>query len=266
MAYRPVTPSFALPPVKGKIHMKTTIGLFVMAAAVFAQTPAAKGPATAPKSTAAKAPAATTHGKPPMLNPALYKRQAPATFKVKFTTTKGDFVVEVHREWAPLGADRFYNLARGGYYDGGPFYRVISGFMAQFGFSPNPAVNKAWDRASLKDDPVKQSNKRGYVTYAMAGPNTRTTQLFINYIDNSRLDHDGFAPFGQVVEGMEVVDKLDSEYGDGDQGKISAGGAAFVKRAYPKMDLIVKAELEPGPAAAPKPAAAAKPATAAPAK
>jgi peptidyl-prolyl cis-trans isomerase A (cyclophilin A) len=181
-----------------------------------------------------------------MVNPALYKGQAPAKFKVKFTTTKGIFVVEVHRDWAPIGADRFYNLARGGYFDGGPFYRVKAGFMAQFGFSPNPAVSKAWGKATIKDDPVTQSNKRGYITFAKTGaPNSRSTHLFINYVDNSVLDGQGFAPFGQVVEGMEVVDKLDPEYGDGDQDKISEGGAAFVKRAYPKMDLILKAELMP---------------------
>lgn len=234
--------------------MKTTIGLLVIVAGTFAQTP----PAAAPHGASSKAATTAPHHKAPMLNPALYKRQAPATFKVKFTTTKGSFVVEVHRDWAPLGADRFYNLARGGYYDGGPFYRVIAGFMAQFGFSPNPAVNKVWGAAEIKDDPVKQSNKRGYVTYAMAGPNTRSTQLFINYADNSRLDRQGFAPFGQVIEGMEVVDKLDTEYGEGDQQKISEGGAAFVKRAYPKMDLILTAELESQPSAPAKAAAPAK--------
>jgi peptidyl-prolyl cis-trans isomerase A (cyclophilin A) len=208
--------------------MKTTIGLLAIVAGVFAQAPPA------------------AQRKTPMVNPALYKGQAPAKFKVKFTTTKGIFVVEVHRDWAPIGADRFYNLARGGYFDGGPFYRVKAGFMAQFGFSPNPAVSKAWGKATIKDDPVTQSNKRGYITFAKTGaPNSRSTHLFINYIDNSVLDGQGFAPFGQVVEGMEVVDKLDPEYGDGDQDKISEGGAAFVKRAYPKMDLILKAELMP---------------------
>ena len=218
--------------------MKTTIGLFAILAAAFAQTP----PAAAP----AQTPPAAAHHKAPMLNPALYKAQAPATFKVKFTTTKGAFVVEVHREWAPLGADRFYNLVHGGYFDGGPFYRVKAGFMAQFGFSPSPAVNQVWDKATMKDDPVKQSNKRGYITYAKtSAPNSRSTHLFINYANNAFLDSQGFAPFGQVVEGMEVVDRLNPEYGDGDQDKIHRGGAAFVKQAYPRMDLIVTAELVP---------------------
>jgi peptidyl-prolyl cis-trans isomerase A (cyclophilin A) len=220
--------------------MKTTIGLLAILAAAFAQTP----PAAAPAGKAA-APAAVHH-KTPMVNPALYKHQAPATFKVKFTTTKGAFVVEVHRDWAPNGADRFYNLARGGFFDGGPFYRVKSGFMAQFGFSPSPTVNKAWTNATIKDDKVTQSNKRGYLTFAATGaPNSRSTHLFINYADNKFLDAQGFAPFGQVVEGMDVVEKLDPEYGDGDQDKIGAGGAAFVKKAYPRMDLILTAELAP---------------------
>jgi cyclophilin family peptidyl-prolyl cis-trans isomerase len=219
--------------------MKTTIGLLAILSGACLS-------AQAPQSAPAKAPPAAAHGKPPMVNPALYKRQAPATFKVKFTTTKGVFVVEVHRDWAPIGADRFYNLARGGYLDGGPFYRVRAGFMAQFGFSPSPAVNNAWAKANIKDDPVTQSNKRGYITFAKTGaPNSRSTHLFINYVDNTFLDGQGFAPFGQVVEGMEVVDKLDPEYGDGDQDKIREGGAAFVKRTYPKMDLILTAEVVP---------------------
>ena len=182
-----------------------------------------------------------------MLNPALYKAQAPPTFKAKFTTTKGVFVVEVNRSWAPIGADRFYNLVKGGYYDGGPFYRVMAAFMAQFGLSPNPAVSKAWDKATIKDDPVMQSNKRGFITFAKtSAPNSRTTHLFINYVDNSRLDPDGFAPFGTVVEGMEVVDKLFNGYGgDIDQGKLMEGGIAYVKKSLPNLDLITSAEIVP---------------------
>ena len=209
--------------------------------------------AQTPEKTTTKAPAKTTTStaatarrKAPMLNPALYKAQAPPTFKAKFTTTKGIFVVEVHRDWAPIGADRFYNLVKGGYFVGGPFYRVRAGFMAQFGFSPNPAVSKVWDKATIKDDPVTQSNKRGYVTYAKTGaPNSRSTHLFINYVDNSFLDPQGFAPFGTVVLGMEVVDKLFSGYGDTDQGKLRDGGAAYVKKDLPNLDLIVSAEIMP---------------------
>jgi peptidyl-prolyl cis-trans isomerase A (cyclophilin A) len=206
--------------------------------------------AQTPEKTTTKAPAKTTpavaHHKAPMLNPASYKAQAPPTFKAKFTTTKGIFVVEVHRDWAPIGADRFYNLVKGGYFDGGPFYRVRAGFMAQFGFSPNPAVSKVWDKATINDDPVKESNKRGYITYAKTGaPNSRSTHLFINYVDNSFLDGQGFAPFGSVVLGMEVVDKLFSGYGDTDQGKLRDGGAAYVKKDLPDLDLILSAEIMP---------------------
>jgi peptidyl-prolyl cis-trans isomerase A (cyclophilin A) len=204
-----------------------------------AQTPD-KAPAKTP-------PAAAPHRKAPMLNPALYKAQAPPTFKAKFTTTKGIFVVEVHRDWAPIGADRFYNLVKGGYFDGGPFYRVMGGFMAQFGFSPTPAVSKAWDKATIKDDPVTQSNKRGFITYAKTGaPNSRSTHLFISYADNSFLDGQGFAPFGTVVLGMEVVDKFFNGYGDKvDQGLLREGGAAYVKQSLPNLDLIISTEIMP---------------------
>jgi len=211
-----------------------------------AQTPEKAPPTKAP------APAATTaHRKPLMLNPTAYKAKAPDTYRAKFTTTKGDFVVEVTRIWAPLGADRFYNLVKGGYYDGAPLYRVISNFMVQFGFSPSPAVSKAWDKNVIKDDPVKQSNKRGYITFATSGPNSRTTQVFINYKDNGGLDSQGFAPFGTVVEGMEVVDNFYKGYGEGSdmggrgptQGNLASQGIAYVKKSFPNMDTITTAEI-----------------------
>ena len=145
--------------------------------------------------------------------------KAPAVFKAKFTTTAGDFVVEVHRDWAPLGADRFYNLVRYGYFTNAAFFRVVPGFVVQFGLSANPAVNKVWHDAKIQDDPVMQSNKRGSLVFATAGPNTRTTQLFINYADNARLDGMGFAPFGTVVEGMDVVDKIFPGYGEKPQAR-----------------------------------------------
>ena len=169
----------------------------------------------------------------PLLQPksADMTQTAPATFKVKFATSEGDFVVESQREWAPLGVDRFYNLVKNGYYDGVCFFRVISGFMAQFGIHGDPKVSAAWRPERMQDDPVKQSNKRGYISYAMAGPNTRTTQLFINYTDNSRLDQMGFAPIARVVEGMDVVDRLllwlwrGRAQGKGpDQGRLQAEG------------------------------------------
>jgi len=141
-------------------------------------------------------------------NPAALTEQAPATFNANFDTSKGVFVITVHRDWAPNGADRFYNLVKNGFYDDVRFFRVIDGFMAQFGIHGTPAVASAWQNASIKDDPGKQSNKRGFVTFATRGPNTRTTQLFINFGDNAGLDKQGFSPFGEVTKGMDVVDKI----------------------------------------------------------
>jgi peptidyl-prolyl cis-trans isomerase A (cyclophilin A) len=188
----------------------------------------------------------------PLLQPksTAMTQTAPATFKVKFVTTEGDFVVESQRDWAPRGVDRFYNLVKHGYYDGVCFFRVISGFMAQFGIHGDPKVSAAWRPEHLQDDPVKQSNKRGYISYAMAGPNTRTTQLFINYGDNSRLDRDGFAPIARVVEGMDVVDRLYSAYGEGaprgkgpDQGRLQTEGSAYLSKEFSQLDCIKKATL-----------------------
>src|SRR6476659_7364832 len=152
----------------------------------------------------------------PLDNPAALREQAPATYKVKFDTSKGAFVVEVTRAWAPKGADRFYNLVKNGFYDNVRFFRVISGFMVQFGINGNPGTMARWRTAQIGDDPVTQSNKRGTITFATAGPNTRTSQVFINFADNTNLDGMGFAPFGRVVSGMkEVVDTLNPEYGEG---------------------------------------------------
>ncbi len=185
--------------------------------------------------------------KPNLRNPASMKEQAPAVYKVNFDTSAGAFVVEVHRDWAPKGADRFYNLVKNGFYDNVRFFRVIPGFMVQFGMHGNPAVQSAWTFARIPDDPVKESNKRGYITFAMAGPNTRTTQVFINYADNAGLDKQGFAPFGKVISGMDVVDKLNATYGakpGDDQGNIAAGGNAYLEKMYPKLDYIKKATIE----------------------
>ncbi len=183
-------------------------------------------------------------------NPALANAQAPASFKVKFTTTKGDFTLEVNRDWAPLGADRFYNLVQAGFFTDIAFFRVIDGFMAQFGIHGDPAVAAAWRGARIKDDPVKQSNARGYISYAMAGPDTRTTQFFINFGDNSQLDGMGFSPFGKVVDGMNVVDGIYKGYGEGaprgagpDQGRLQMQGNAYLKQDFPKLDYIKSAEL-----------------------
>lgn len=179
-------------------------------------------------------------------NPAGLTEQAPATYKASFDTSAGTFVVEVHRAWAPKGADRFYNLVKSGFYDDVRFFRVIPGFMVQFGMHGDPAVQAAWTRARIQDDPVKESNKRGYITFAMAGPNTRTTQVFINFGDNANLDSQGFAPFGKVATGMNVVDKINAQYGakpGDDQGNIAMGGNAYLAKTYPKLDYIKKATI-----------------------
>lgn len=177
-------------------------------------------------------------------NPAALKEKAPAKFKAQFETTAGTFVVEVTREWAPNGADRFYNLVKNGYFDGTKFFRVLPGFMAQFGIHGDPVVSAKWRQANLVDDKVTQSNKRGYLTFATAGPNTRTTQMFINFGDNSRLDSDGFAPFGKVIKGMEVIDKIYSGYREEpDQGRIQMEGNKYLNAAWPKLDSIKKATL-----------------------
>lgn len=176
---------------------------------------------------------------------------APETFQARFETTKGDFVIEVTRSQAPNGADRLYNLVKNGYYDGVRFYRVIEGFMAQFGMHGEPQVQVRWSNAPIRDDRVAASNVRGAVTFAMAGPNSRTTQLFINLVDNVLLDIDGFAPIGTVIEGMDVVDQIHSEYGEladrGGDGPISqniaARGNAYLEESFPEMDYIVTATL-----------------------
>jgi peptidyl-prolyl cis-trans isomerase A (cyclophilin A) len=185
-------------------------------------------------------------------NPAALTEQAPATYKVDIDSSKGPFVITVHRDWAPIGADRFYNLVKSGFFDDVRFFRVLDGFMAQFGIHGDPAIQAAWTTARLRDDPVKQSNKRGYLTFATAGPNTRTTQLFISYRDNGSLDQQGFAPFGEVTTGMSVVDKLYSGYGEGQpsgggpsQGALTSQGNAYLVKNFPKLDYIKTATIEP---------------------
>ena len=176
---------------------------------------------------------------------------APESFQVRFETTKGDFIVDVTRAWAPRGADRFYNLVKNGYYDGVYFYRVMSGFMAQFGMHGEPQVQVRWSQAPIEDDSVVASNTRGTVTYAKGGPNSRTTQLFINFGDNSGLDAQGFVPIGRVSEGMDVVDQIHSGYGNieelGGTGprayNISAQGNAYLEENFPELDHIISATL-----------------------
>jgi peptidyl-prolyl cis-trans isomerase A (cyclophilin A) len=185
-------------------------------------------------------------------NPAALNAQAPAIYKVKFDTSKGPFVLEVHRDWAPNGADRFYNLVKNGFFDNNRFFRVISGFMVQFGINGDPRISAVWQDANIKDDPVKVGNQRGYITFATAGPNTRTTQVFINYADNHGLDRQGFSPFGRVISGMNVVDALYAGYGEGapqgqgpEQDRIQKEGNAYLMSNFPKLDYVRKAAITP---------------------
>ncbi|MCC0058192.1 MAG: peptidylprolyl isomerase [Hyphomicrobiaceae bacterium] len=184
-------------------------------------------------------------------DPSTLNARAPDTYKAKFDTSKGTFVIQVNRDWAPNGADRFFNLVKAGFYNDARFFRVIDGFMVQFGISGNPDVSAAWSDANIKDDPVRESNSRGTVTFATAGPNTRTTQVFINFNNNSMLNGQGFAPFGKVISGMDVVDSLYKGYGEGaprgngpNQGLIKAQGNAYLVTQFPKLDYIKKATIE----------------------
>src|SRR5271167_1166669 len=188
--------------------------------------------------------------KPSLLDANNLKDTAPEKFDVTFKTTAGDFVVQVTRAWAPLGADRFYNLVRHGFFTDAAFFRVVPGFIVQFGLSANPAVNKVWDKASIKDDPVTQSNHTGYLTFATAGPGTRTSQLFINLGENAALDGQGFAAFGQVTTGMDVVQKIYAGYGESpDQAQITSQGKAYLDKSFPKLDRILSATVtSPAPA------------------
>lgn len=186
-----------------------------------------------------------------LANPTTLTEQAPATYKAKFETSKGSFVIQVTRAWAPNGADRFYNLVKNGYFDNVRFFRAISGFMVQFGINGDPALNARWRVARIQDDKVSQSNTRGMITFATSGPNARTTQVFINFADNSNLDGMGFAPFGKVVSGMDVVDKLYTGYGEGapngrgpDQNRIQTEGNAYLNQSFPKLDHVTRATIE----------------------
>lgn len=208
-------------------------------------------PAPTPAATPAPAPAPAAAPDPgALMDPSKANETAPDTYKVKFETTKGDFVVEVTRAWAPNGADRFYNMVRVGFYKDIAFFRAIDGFMVQFGIHGDPKIAKAWRDAKIKDDPVKESNAPGMVTFATAGPNTRTTQVFINYGNNNRLDGMGFSPFGKVTQGFEVVQSLYKGYGEGaprgngpDQGRVQAEGNAYLKADFPQLDYIKSATI-----------------------
>ena len=196
--------------------------------------------------------AAQPAANPKLKNPAALTEQAPATYRARFETSQGAFVIEAHRDWAPHAADRFYNLVKNGFYDNARFFRVLSGFMAQFGLNADPDVQRAWTLAGLPDEPTMHSNTRGFVTFAReSSPNSRYTMVFINYKDNSYLDTEGFPPFGQVVLGMDVADKLYSGYGRTnvpDQRRIVSEGNAYLAAEYPKLDYIRRARIEGTPA------------------
>jgi peptidyl-prolyl cis-trans isomerase A (cyclophilin A) len=186
-----------------------------------------------------------------LMNPAALTEQAPATYDAKFDTSKGTFVVQVTRAWAPAGSDRFYNLVKNGYFDNVRFFRAIPRFMVQFGINGDPRLNEKWRTARIPDDQVTQSNARGTITFATSGPNARTTQVFINFGDNSQLNGMGFAPFGRVVSGMDVVDKLYTGYGEGApngagpaQNRIQLEGNAYLTKSFPKLDYVKKATIE----------------------
>ncbi len=197
--------------------------------------------------TAAGAPAAS---KTKLRNPAALKDVAPADYRAAFDTSVGTFVIAVHRAWAPKGADRFYNLVKYGFYDGCRFFRVMPNFMVQFGLNGDTSVQAPWSKANITDDPVKQSNRRGTISFATAGPNSRTTQVFINFRNNAGLDAQGFSPFGEVVSGMEVVDKINGEYGEksNEQELIKRRGNAYLTQSFPRLDYIKTARIAQAPA------------------
>jgi peptidyl-prolyl cis-trans isomerase A (cyclophilin A) len=235
--------------------MRKTVWSMIALAALMASNPLVAKSAKASKSSAKAAVKATAEPAfdEALLKPALLSEEAPAVFRAKFETTRGIFIIRVTRAWAPLGADRFYNLVKHGFYNGTSFFRVLPNFVAQWGISPRPEVTSAWTNAVLKDDMPTQSNQRGRVTFATAGPDTRTTQLFINLANNARLDAHGFAPFGEVeAPGLPVVDAFFSGYGEGapngmgpDQEEIEKRGRAYLDEYFSMLDRVKRASLIP---------------------
>ncbi|MGA3016445.1 MAG: peptidylprolyl isomerase [Bryobacteraceae bacterium] len=213
--------------------MKALIVVLATGTVMLAQTPAPT------QSAAPQAPAES-----PLLHPANLKAKAPDNFKVKFVTTHGEFTVEVHRDWSPLGADRFYNLVKNKFFTDAAFFRYVPGFIVQFGIPAKPEIAKVWENATINDDPIKpgNSNRKGTLVFATAGPNTRTTQFFVNVNNNPGLDSQHFTPFGEVVEGMDVVQGFYSGYGEQpNQGRIQAEGKAYLDKTFPKLDSIKSA-------------------------
>jgi peptidyl-prolyl cis-trans isomerase A (cyclophilin A) len=217
--------------------------LGIFAAGCSNEKPAASTAPVTPPVSAAATPATATG----FNDPAKLTEKAPEVFQAQLVTTKGNFTIEVTRSLAPNGADRFYNLVRSGFFTDIAFFRVVPGFMVQFGIHGDPAVSAKWRDANITDDPVKTSNARGTLTFATAGPNTRTTQLFINFADNAGLDGQGFAPFGKVIEGMDIVDKINSDSGERpNQGAIQQAGNEYLKKEFPSLDYIKSATIVTG--------------------
>ena len=175
-----------------------------------------------------------------------WPKEAPAKFRLNFECSNGTFVIEFQKDWAPLGVQRFYDLVREGFYTEARFFRVVPGFVVQFGMPGDPAVGAKWEGSEMKDDPVRNTNSPGTISFASRGPNTRTTQVFINLGYNDRLDQMGFAPFGKIVEGMDVVKAINAEYGERpDQGQIRARGNAYLTASFPRLDYIKNVTLVP---------------------
>jgi peptidyl-prolyl cis-trans isomerase A (cyclophilin A) len=227
----------------GVILAASTAGLAQSQPTPKPATPTTTAKPSQPKPTAKPAGPGTA-ANPALKYPAKLKEVAPATYKASFDTSVGVVVIEVTRAWAPRGADRFYNLVKNGYFNGCRFFRVVPTFMVQFGINGDPTIQSAWANADIPDDPVTQTNKRGFITFASRGPNTRTTQVFINFGDNTGLDRQGFAPFGQVISGMEVIDKINAEHGQRpDQGRIQKEGNRYLTKEFPTLDYIKKAAI-----------------------
>lgn len=207
-------------------------------------SPAETAPPETPAAEDASAKANSAGTRPAQPTPARLPQKDPNVLTVRMKTTKGDIDIELHKDWAPLGVARFRELVESGYFDGARFFRVVPGFVVQFGIAANPLLTAKWDGSEIQDDPVLQSNTRGIVTFATAGRNTRTTQLFINLADNPRLDNMGFAPIGRVVRGMDSVESIDSRYGEApQQPRIEGEGEAYLSREFPNLDKIVSARV-----------------------
>jgi len=229
------------------IRSIASVALSVVVAAQVAPVAAQRGKATGRRGGAASTTSAAAKAK--LKNPAALKEVAPAEYRAVFDTSAGPFVILVHRSWAPRGADRFYNLVKYGYYDNCRFFRVLPNFMVQFGINGDPILQAPWRNADIPDDPVTQSNKRGTLSFATAGPNTRTTQVFINFKDNSPLDSQGFAPFGEVISGMDAVSKINAEYREEPfQDLIQRQGNAYLAKQFPRLDYVKRATIQKSPA------------------